>query len=147
LVERPPRLLARWAVMAVVEEHVDEHVPHLTRRRELAPVVPVTKQATMAPSHRIDHRRDAREELLEETRDLQALLPLDDQVNVLHLHGVVNDASPRLLAPAVRACDLFENAVEIALDLQARPAGHAVHRYVHRMLGVVKGARAVGNEP
>lgn len=72
-------------MVARVQEHVAERVPHFARRPEETHVVAIGKDAAGVLSHSVDGKGKPRADCLHAATDGFAILRFDDQVSVVAL--------------------------------------------------------------
>jgi hypothetical protein len=94
-----------------------------------------------APKHAIDGARKANRNAHDSSRERALVVGLDEQVQMVLLHGVVNDAKPRPRRSPKRPTDLVEHE----LFAKARQASGRAQRYVDRMGLLVLGTRPMGH--
>jgi len=105
-------------------------------------VMAVAKEAPMATHDRVHRDRDAREEGAHLVREVPRARGLDHQVQVVLLHGVMQDAH----ALALAARDLLPDRRTDALRSKARPAHDAPNGHVHWMIRIVDRACGMRHE-
>lgn len=134
-------------MLRVVEQHVGERVPHLTRGLEHARVVARREDAAAATPHEIavHATRESNGEALHATRQSRAIIRLDDHVKVIALDRVLRDAE---LIPVLLFPKSVLDAPEAALTAQIGNLARHAHGDVERMLGTVEhGPRAMRYGP
>src|SRR5262245_9187200 len=69
---------------------------YLARRREPPRVIPISPHRPSPPEHAVDRARQPNREALETPRERAAVVPFDDEVKVVRLHGELEDTEPPL---------------------------------------------------
>ena len=93
-------LLGRMATG--LQKHISKGVADLARRRELPRVIAVANDAARAPERAVEPPRNANREPARARRE-SALVPrLDDEVQVVRLNSVLNQAKPKPLLPVAK---------------------------------------------
>jgi hypothetical protein len=129
----------RPCMLAIVEEHVDETITNVARRRERTPMMTIAKELPMPALDAIHLERDPREEVLKIARGTHAIVRLEDQMDVVVLHRVVQKTNPS--PHGMRDLRLDRN--EQALRAKARACRRPLHRHVKRMTTIVPGTSRV----
>src|SRR6185436_20822492 len=80
------------AVLAGVVQRVDERVPHLARRREDASVISITEDTPGALPRTVEPARDPRRESVQATGESPLVAGLGEEVDVVRLDAVLDDA-------------------------------------------------------
>ncbi|HEX5631786.1 MAG TPA: hypothetical protein VFX50_01115 [Gemmatimonadales bacterium] len=83
---------ARGAVAMMIQEHVSERVAHLARRLEGAGVEAGGEEAAAAAEVPVEVPREAHTETGDAAREALRVVGLDEEVQVVRLHGVVDEA-------------------------------------------------------
>jgi hypothetical protein len=132
------------AVLDVIREDIDERVADLARRREVAAVVAVAPDvAAFACEQAVHAERDADREAAHAVRELGVVVGLDDDVEVIGLDRIVDDAE----AVAARAAGVLDRAAQHAMESLASKAGktlRATQGDVNGLVVPVNGPRAMG---
>ncbi|MFO0742764.1 MAG: hypothetical protein U0270_43220 [Labilithrix sp.] len=97
----------------------------------------------MTPREGVHGERDAREERAHLVREVGAAAAFDDEMQVIVLHGIVQDTQ----AVALGALDDPANRRADTLHAEARAERHPPHRDVHGMTRLVRLARDVREKP
>lgn len=129
-------------VFTIVEEDVDERAPDLGGRRKLVTMVAVAEQPTGAHRDAIHPERDLREEALHSAGELHAVVRLDEQMDVIMLDRVLEDAD----AASDGRGDLVGDCSVHALGSEAWRELHALDADVNGMPRIVRWSRHVGHE-
>jgi hypothetical protein len=79
-------------MLARVVEDVDERVTHFTRRPQQARVVAIAPDASAPTEDAVDRLRQSNREALDAAREPCDGIRLDDEMQVVALHAVVQDA-------------------------------------------------------
>jgi phage protein D len=116
--------------MSRVLKHVDQRRAHLARRAQRAGVVAVAEDTTGATQKPVERSRDAHEQSLHAARERAPVGGLDDQVQVVRLDRMVNQAQAEALA-AARECALEDSARGVAT--QARQPGVQAGGHMNRV--------------
>ena len=95
-----PRDVAK--VFAHIVEHVDERVPHLARRLEQVRVKAVPPDPPMAPESAVHGLREADREPAHTTLELRRPVRLYQQVQMIGLDAVVQNAEPTIAGDCER---------------------------------------------
>jgi hypothetical protein len=84
-------------VLSPVVQHVDQRIPHLSRRAELAGVIPISPHGTAAAQQAVDGASQPDRQALNAADEARVRISLDEQVHVVGLHTEVHnaEASPR----------------------------------------------------
>jgi hypothetical protein len=90
-------------VLAHVEEHVGERIPHLPWRAQSLQVVPTEQHAAFAPEDSIHRPRDPRANRLHPSRESFLSRRLHDQMKMIALDRVVTDPEPASFANFAQA--------------------------------------------
>ena len=125
-----PALVPLGAVSAAVEDHIADGGPYLPRRPESAREVAIGKDAAAAAEGRVEPPRDADAQPLEPPRQRLGVLGLDDEVQVVLLHGEVHQPEAEALLGRAKA------GLDEAIELGGAQAGQVfAHREadMHRM--------------
>src|SRR5512132_4313039 len=112
---------------------VDEAATNLLRRGHRAREVPVEEHLPRAPNPTVDAAGDATGEALHAPREGRLVLGLDDEVQVIALHGVVHEPERLTRGRGERAA---EHRVELAIAQPRHVLQHAQDD-VHRMMALV----------
>jgi hypothetical protein len=86
-------------VVPVVSKHVQQGATHLERSFQRACVVSIAKYAPAASAYFVHGERQTNREPLQTARERDAVVRLGDQVDVIALHGVLNDPESKSLSP------------------------------------------------
>jgi len=130
-------------VLAEVEGDVDERVPELTRRLEVRPEIALAPELPATSDERVDPHRDARREPLHPTREAHAVVSLGNDVQMVVLHRVVEDAKPLRR----RARNFREDDAHDDFTAHRRRPTHGAHGGVDRDGLLERLARLVRLEP
>jgi len=117
-------------MLAGVAQHVGDGVPRLARGAEHVAVIAVCEHAPGSPERAMNGPREPRADRLHPACEVSGGLRLDDQVDVIVLHGVVRDAK----APAVAGLTQrpLEASHESSAAKRRNPAANA-QRHVDRV--------------
>lgn len=126
-VDPPPRSRADAVLLRVVQRVV-QRVPHLFRRAQNPLVVAVGEHAAASLHQPVERSRDPDGEPLHAARQRLCVERLDDEVQVIVLHAVVDDAHPR---PARGAAQCVPDPVERRLAPQLPHAWARLQRDQH----------------
>ncbi len=96
----------RTQVLARVGKNVNQRIAHHARGRESARVIAIAPHGAASAEQAIDRTRDANGEASHAAREGACARCLDDQVNVIGLHGVVHHAEVRTSGLSDRLRDL-----------------------------------------
>src|SRR5579859_2225689 len=116
-------------VLAPVHDDVDDRVSHFPRRSNVARVVPISPESPPSADQPVDTPGHAHRKSTDAACNGNLVVRLDEQVNVVVLHGEVNHAKP---CPR-RAPDRSPNFEEHDLLPQARRPPARAKRHVCRM--------------
>ena len=94
-----------------VHDDVDESVPHLARRGQRPGVEAITPNLSRASQDAIDGPRETDRHAHESPREGALVVSFHEQVQMVLLHGVMNDAKPRSGRSPQRATDLLEHEI------------------------------------
>lgn len=78
-------------MLAEVGQHVHERVAHRARRRKGARMIPISPDASAAAEDTVHGAREADGETAYATRQRACMLGLRDQMDVIILHGELDD--------------------------------------------------------
>lgn len=90
-------------VLPRVEQYVRERVPHLARRAQQVEVVPPVENGACARKHAVDRACEPRANGLHPARESSLRIGLDEEMRVIALQGVVQDAEVTALASDAQA--------------------------------------------
>jgi hypothetical protein len=127
-------------VFSEVGEDVDEGVSHLARACQRAPVPAVRPERAAAVQELVDVAREPSFEAVDPRREGAALRGFHDEVHVVGLHGVVDDAEAIRRVVRGAGDGDADRGVE---ELRTKGAETGSERDVHWVPEVVPGARAV----
>ncbi len=96
--ERPGRRGSLGSVPACVQQHVAERVPHLRRGRQQSSMVAIRQDWSRSSHHPIHRPRQPRSDGLHPAPERVTVAGLDDQVRVVALQRVVDQAKLRAVA-------------------------------------------------
>jgi hypothetical protein len=82
-----------------VREHVDQRVSHLSRRRELPPEPAIGPERTFSPDELVHVTSNPNRDAPDSKRQSTLVARFDDEVNVVVLHGVVENPEALWGAP------------------------------------------------
>ena len=123
-------------------QDVADRVRHLPWRRERARVVPVREHRTAPSRQRIEALRDANGQPLHSAGQALRAFCLDDEMNVISLNRIVDDAHPEaVFRPLKRLLQLVERTPASEVP---DAVGHA-HGHVQRRETLEHLARAMRN--
>jgi hypothetical protein len=114
------------SMLPEIHENVHDGRPHLTRRREIAPVVPITPDSAATPDDAIDGAGDGGGEPLQAPREGGAGGGLHDQMDVVSLNTEVNDTD-RGASGQARKAPLY--GPERSLGAEIRCSDASAHRH------------------
>jgi len=103
-------------VPPIVVEHVSERAPDLERRPEWAEVKTIGENATRPFEQAIESLSQPNAERLHAARELPRALRLDNDVQVIRLDGIMNDAR----IPGARQAKRLAHLTKRALFAQVR---------------------------
>ena len=120
-------------VVQEVHQDVRERVGDLGGRAKLARVVVVREHGALAPHDAVQRLGDADAQPLHAPCERPLIRRLDDQVDMVPLHGEVDQAEPEAVAAALEAlADAGEAPLGAQIpDVRPHPPGH-VHRVPRR---------------
>lgn len=126
---RPPFVPSR------VQEHVSQRVAGLAGRSELASVIAVGEDATSTPRSAIDRAGEPDGQPLHPARERAPVRGLDDEVQVVSLNRIVEQAKPEpIFAPDERTTNLTEASLRREGRDVAADAQRDVNRVMPRLL-------------
>ena len=129
-------------MLLVVIQAVDERISNLARAREIPPMVSIRPDAPAATAQLGIHATiRANCEALHATSERLLVLRLHDEVYVVFLHGVLDDAEVVATRLAER---VFECRIK-CLKPEVRQTGHRPHRDVERVVLAVSGTRSMAH--
>ena len=136
---------ARFArVLPKVREHVDEGIPHFARGPQCSPVPPIGPQGP-APRQKVVHvTSDSDGNTANTTRKGTFVRGFDDQVQVIALHGELQDAEALRIAPR-SATQSEPHSREHMLAAQRREP--RTQRHMHGFGGLLRRPRSMRNIP
>jgi hypothetical protein len=124
-----------------IHENVDERVPCFAGRAERVSVIAIAPNSPVAPGHTIHRARQTDRQAGHSAGKRDFVMRLDDEVQVIGLHGEVNHPEPR--ARGVPEC--ASKACEYDLSAQIRNGLTCTHRNMHGMVLIVFWPSPMGN--
>jgi hypothetical protein len=100
----------RAQVLPEVQKDVDEPAPRLRGRAEWMPVIAAAPHASAPPRRAVDRLRAARRQSLQPADERQRMVAFDEKMDVIALHGEVDDAKGRLVVGRERAAQDWKDA-------------------------------------
>ena len=118
--------LGARGMLPEVERDVDERVAKLARRRQVTAVIPLAPEPSSPLRESIHCHRDARSEPLHPAREALAVVALREEVNMITLNRIMQDAKP--LRRSAR--ELRDDGPGDHSRAHRRHAAHRAHRDV-----------------
>ena len=100
-------------MLASVAEHVGKRVTHLPWGREHAMVEAVGEHLAATTERAVHRAGDADGEALHRAAQRASVLRLDDEMHVIALHRVLDDAAPEALARARELCNTARDRLRL----------------------------------
>ena len=130
-------------MLSKIREHVDERASHFSGRRERTPV-PARRPQRATPHEKLVHiARHANRHAAHPTRERAFVLRLHEKVQMVTLHGEVNDAEARRIAPRRATQGEPYGRKNMLTSQRSNPRAQ---RYENGLRSTLGRARAVGSE-
>ncbi len=123
-----------------LKQHIRERITRLPRRLELPRMIPVREHSPPPPEHPIQLPRDPNREPLHPRRQRPLVRSLDDQMEMVRLHRILNQPKPTPLPPFAKRAP---KDVHTPLGPEVRHRARDPKREMRRRPTVERGPRLV----